>query len=136
VALQAAIDLARELYPDAVLRSISGVYNCGGMVVACRRVSVDPADAVSALRADGYRELHGPHEVELGDVVVYHDDNNNPVHLGVVMSKPTLQVAGGAAPPIEVLSKWGADGEYLHEMRYVPVYLGHPAQFWTDRRLP
>jgi hypothetical protein len=33
-----------------------------------------------------------------------------------------------------VVSKWGADGEYEHDVTDVPKLLGAPAEYWTDRK--
>jgi hypothetical protein len=134
-ALQAAIDLAKDICPDAIFRSITNTYNCMGMIVASRRVWVDPEHAVKILTDDGYRRLSGPHEAERGDVVLYHNDKGEPVHIGIVMGK-NLVLPGEQKDPLTVLSKWGGDGEYIHELSDVPGYLGHPAQYWTDRRKP
>ncbi|MGH7173459.1 MAG: DUF7689 domain-containing protein [Gemmataceae bacterium] len=132
-ALKAAVELAHALVPDAILRSITATYNCVGMVVACRRTWVDPADLVRVLREDGYRKLKGPEESDVGDVVIYHDDNGEPCHVGLVLRK-NLLLAGGQEDLLTVLSKWGADGEYIHGASRVPVFLGTPAEYWTDRR--
>jgi len=133
VALQAAIDIAREICPDAVFRSITGTYNCVGMVVATRRVWVDPEHIVRILTDDGYKKLERAEDAERGDVVIYHDDQGHACHVGLVMSK-NIVVPGENGDVLTVLSKWGADGEYVHEMSKVPGYLGHPAEYWTDRR--
>jgi hypothetical protein len=132
-ALKAAIELARGIVPEAILRSITATYNCVGMVVANRRTWVDPADLVRVLRDDGYRKLNGPEEGDVGDVVIYHDDNGIPCHVGLVVRK-NLLLAGGQEELLTVLSKWGADGEYIHGASRVPIYLGTPAEYWTDRR--
>lgn len=133
VALQAAMALAKEICPDAIFRSITNTYNCVGMVVAARRVWVDPEHAVKILTDDGYRKLSGPEEVEYGDVVIYHNARGQPVHIGIVLRK-NLAIAGDKKDLLTILSKWGGDGEYIHEVSKVPGYLGHPAEYWTDRR--
>lgn len=129
------MELAHGIIPDAVFRSITATYNCVGMVVASRRTWVDPADLVRVLRDDGYRKLNGPEESDVGDVVIYHDDNDAPCQVGLVVRK-NLFVAGEGEELLTVLSKWGADGEYIHGASRVPVYLGPPAEYWTDRRTP
>jgi hypothetical protein len=45
-----------------------------------------------------------------------------------------ILVPGDDRDLLTVLSKWGADGEYVHSSLELPSYLGTPAQFWTDRR--
>jgi hypothetical protein len=105
------------------------------MVVADRRTWVDPGELIHVLRDDGYRTLNGPEESEVGDVVIYHDDNGVPCHVGLVLRK-NLLLAGEPEELLTVLSKWGADGEYIRGASRVPVYLGTPAEYWTDRRTP
>ncbi len=36
--------------------------------------------------------------------------------------------------PLTVLSKWGGEGEYMHDMSDVPELFGTPAEFWTHRK--
>lgn len=134
VARKAAVDLILELFPEARLRSITATYNCVGLVVASRRTWVDPKHLVKILTDDGYRQLSRPEEAEAGDVVVYHDPDGEPYHVGIVVAK-NLAVAGESRDFLTVLSKWGADGEYLHDLTKLPLLLGRPAQYWTDRRL-
>lgn len=135
VSLRAAVDLVKELWPNAIFRSISNTYNCGGLAFACRRVWVSPEVFVQILQADGYRRLKGPEESEAGDVVIYHGPDNEPCHVGLVVRKNLLP-AGATGDLLTVLSKWGGDGEYVHQASEVPGYLGKPAQYWTDRRAP
>ena len=33
-----------------------------------------------------------------------------------------------------VVSQWGADGEYLHNVDDVPYWLGKPKEFWSERK--
>jgi hypothetical protein len=132
-ALDASAALFRGLFPDAVLRSLTATYNCVGMIVASRRTWVDPEDLIRVLQEDGYRKLAGAVEAEAGDVVVYQDLQGEVCHAGLVVWKNVL-VAGQQGDLLTVLSKWGADGEYIHGMTRLPTLLGTPSQFWTDRR--
>jgi hypothetical protein len=133
VALRAAVDLMRELFPEARLRSITSTYNCVGLVVASRRTWVDPEHVVKILADDGYRQLQRPEEAEAGDVVVYHDPDGEPCHVVIVVAK-NLTIPGQSRDLLTVLSKWAADGEYVHDLTNLPLLLGQPAQDWTDRR--
>jgi hypothetical protein len=134
-ALKAAVDLMRELFPEAQLRSISSTYNCVGLVVATRRVWVDPEHLVRTLQDDGYRELQRAEDTQFGDIVVYHDVDGEPCHTGIVLRK-NHAMEGQNRDLLTVVSKCGADGEYVHSATQLPALLGRPAQFWTDRRLP
>jgi hypothetical protein len=131
--LRAALDVIRKAAPDAILRSISATYNCVGMVVAARRVWVDPEDLARILTDDGYLRLPGADEADHGDVVIYHDDEGEPCHVGLVVKRNIL-TGDPHEDLLTVLSKWGAGGEYVHGASKVPAYLGKPAEFWTDRR--
>jgi hypothetical protein len=72
-------------------------------------------------------------DADSGDVVVYHDPDGEPCHVAVVVRK-NLAVAGENGDLLTVLSKWGADEEYVHEVTRLPFLLGRPAQSGTDRR--
>jgi hypothetical protein len=136
VALKGAIELWDELLPNARFRSISAIYNCVGMVVAHRRSWAFPSDLHKVFRDDGFRRLGGPHESEIGDVVVYADDKGDVCHVGIVVSKNLVTDPQNPGDPLKVLSKWGAMGEYVHDMSYVPELLGKAIEFWTDRKGP
>jgi hypothetical protein len=132
-ALRAAVDLMHELFPKAQLRSITSTYNCVGLVLATRRVWVDPEHLIKILNDDGYRQLQRPEDTEFGDIVIYHDEDGEPCHVGIVLRK-NLAIEGENRDLLTVVSKWGADGEYVHEATKLPSLLGRPAQYWTDRR--
>jgi hypothetical protein len=134
-ALRASVEMLRSLFPDAIFRSITATYNCVGMVVASRRTWIDPEHLIRVLNEDGYRKLTRPEETDVGDVVIYQDDSGVPCHVAVVVRKNIL-LEGGPKELLTVLSKWGADGEYIHAASSVPALLGKPAAYWTDRRTP
>ncbi len=69
------MDILKQRHPNALLRSITATYNCLGLIVASRRVWVDPDHLLTILIQDGYRRLRGPEETEVGDVVVYRDES-------------------------------------------------------------
>jgi hypothetical protein len=66
-------------------------------------------------------------------MVVYHDPNGVPCHVGIVMTK-NLAVPGESRDLLTVLNKRGADGEYVHDLTKLLLLLGRPAPYWTDRR--
>jgi hypothetical protein len=134
-ALQASVELFQRLFPEARLRSLTAIYNCIGLIVASRRTWVDPEDLIRVLREDGYWRLNKAEEAEPGDVVAYHDEHGEVCHAAIIVQK-NLLVSTEQRDLFTVLSKWGADGEYVHEMTRLPAYLGKPSQFWTDRREP
>lgn len=129
----AAVELIKQLFPSAKFRSISALYNCVGHVFGGRRTCIDPSHLPQILYEDDYRKLSGDIELHEGDIVVYRDERNEPTHVGVVFSKEP-DVAS-ATWRVTVLSKWGADAEYLHGLLDVPTLYGSP-EFWSERKQP
>lgn len=125
----------KELYerrPTVRARSLTGVYNCMGMVFAARRTCIEPDYLRMILEDDEYHRLSGPDRAEQGDVVVYRDAAGDVAHVGLV-----AQVNVSLSPPtrqISVLSQWGAYGEYFHRVDDVPQQLGTPVEYWSDRK--
>jgi len=134
LALQASTELWKEHRPEARLRSLTAVYNCIGLVFASRRTWVDTSEVEWILQEDEYRELRNDADAQSGDIVVYRSLHDGSVtHAGIIVRlEPDVEKA---VRHIYVLSKWGADGEYLHRVEDVPELLGSPAEFWTDRRI-
>src|SRR5437879_8968690 len=83
----ASVDLWKRERPNARLRSITGTYNCIGLIVASRRTWVDPGDLLRVLKEDGYRKLPGEAEAEFGDIVVHRDHAGEVCHAGIVIRK-------------------------------------------------
>ena len=125
--------LWKQQRPQAMLRSMTGTYNCVGMVVASRRTWVDTDDLLRILREDGYRLLANEAETEKGDVVVYRDQKGDVSHVGIVVRKNPYNPEN-PKDVLVVLSKWGAEGEYEHDASYVPLLCGKPVEYWTDRK--
>jgi len=115
------------------LRSITATYNCIGLVVASRRTWVDTGVLIAILQDDGFRQLPGAEFAKVGDLVIYRDAAGDVCQVGVIIEK-RLVVPGSQRDPLWVLSKWGANGEYLHDVTDVPELLGHPVEYWTDRK--
>ena len=131
--MQAKIDVHENFAKrvGAQIRSISGVYNCVGMVFATRRVHIDDQQVRMILEEDGYREIE---EAEAkGDDIVVYTLSSEVIHVGRIF---------GNAPPDEygeieriVLSKWGEDGEYFHKIKDLPEALQFDDwEIWTERR--
>ncbi len=127
---------AVEMHKDrstARLRSMTAVYNCMGMVFATRRTWIDTQYLERILVEDGYSRLSGVGEAITGDVVVYRR-KSEVSHVGLIIAVEP-RIADGSRE-ILVLSKWGAVGEYIHPVNDVPVLLGDPVEYWSERRLP
>jgi cell wall-associated NlpC family hydrolase len=104
-----------------------------GLVFASRRTWIDPEHLYQILADDEYQQLGGVAEAQPGDVVVYRGSDGQPSHVGIIWER-NLIVPGQQEDPVKVLSQWGADGEYLHDLSDVPLLLGTATEFWTDRR--
>jgi len=130
--LRAAEEIWRKALPSAELRSSTATYNCVGMVFACRRTWVAPEELELILGDDGHRRVVDRNAVKAGDVVVYKDSDNKPLHIAVVLeARADVRMA---STELTVLSKWGADGEYLHRELDVPPDYGTTTEYWTERK--
>jgi len=114
----------------AVLMSETSVYNCMGMVFASRRTSIGIKDWLeNILREDKYRKLDGIQDIHLGDIIVYRKGEEYS-HVAVLIEKNMTVTSNEYI----VLSQWGKDGEWKHNMNDVPFMLGRPSEYWTHRR--
>lgn len=132
VQVRAIVQDWQQRRPCARLRSISGIYNCLGMVFASRRTFIDDMTLLRAIFLhDGYRQVGPPPEAVTGDVVVYRNHaSKEPTHVGIIMVEPNVSTA---AFDVTVLSKWGHYGEYLHPLDCVPDAYGAVSEYWTER---
>ncbi len=121
----------REWHPNAIVRSLSAYpYNCVGLIFASRRAWIEIDHIYAILRGDGYRLIYR-HEVMAGDLVLYKRDNS-PTHVGVIVAACQVHPTSKDLN-IQVLSKWGKFGEFLHFVEDVPELFGSPSEFWTER---
>ena len=104
-----------------------------GLLFASRRTWIDPESLGMILAEDEYRQLGGLHEAYVGDIVVYRDSEGDVAHVAVIIElEPVIQTASWK---VTVISKWGADGEYVHPLDELPDRLGSATEYWADRRL-
>ncbi len=128
--MRAATEMWQQRHPKIRLRAATSAYNCMGLVFANRRTCIDPDQWEVIRDDDGYRQLDPKEEPLPGDVVLYLD-NHGLSHVGVITKvEPILKSADWC---IEVISQWGSDGEFIHEMSDVPAMLGIPKEIWTER---
>jgi hypothetical protein len=104
------------------------------MAFANRRTCIEPEHVSMILQDDGYALVGAEAAVMPGDVVVYESEASpgEISHVAVVISNHANLEDGSSR--IRVVSQWGSDGEYLHDYRDVPPWLGKPARFYTERR--
>ena len=129
---RSAIEIFKNSNPDAKLRSLSSVYNCVGHIFAARRTHVDSDQLPMILKKDGYSRVDDIQRLWVGDIVIYENAAGEPTHVGQVIEiQSGLQ---GAGRKVVILSKWGTYGEYVHEVSDVPLMLGSPKTYWSERR--
>jgi hypothetical protein len=98
-----------------------------GLVFAARRAHIEVEELPRILWADGYRRLASWEQVMPGDLAIYCRDQEYQ-HVGVVIQTNPLFPLGD-----QILSKWGMDGEYIHQVADVPEIFGACQEFWTMR---
>lgn len=130
--LKVAEELVLKHHNTAVTRSLTGSYNCMGMVFATRRTWVDTNQLSIILEDDDYRKLTSMEDVIEGDVIIYKGEEGQVTHVGLVSSVVPNLIEGSKT--INVMSQWGHDGEYFHRIDDVNPLLGVPAEAWTDRK--
>ena len=118
-------------HSSAKLRSASSTYNCMGMIFASRRSWIETDHLNLIFTDDDYTKLSSFIYAELGDIVVYYNDEN-AVHVAIII-EITLDASIGQRN-FRVLSQWGLACEWLHDIDDVPQELGIPKEVWTDRR--
>src|SRR6266849_5824649 len=121
---RSAAEMFKRERENAKLRSSTSVYNCVGQVFASRRTWVEIDHLPSILERDGYKRFNERKNLWVGDIVVYENAGGEMTHIGLVVEKRPDVAHGGHQ--IYVLSKWGQNGEYLHELEDVPPLLGNP----------
>lgn len=130
--LRAAKEMHENSHSTVHARSLTGVYNCMGMVFAARRTCIDTDELPMIFNDDEYKRLDSLNDVMKGDVVVYRDDTKHVSHVGLVFDvRPDIKEG---TPDITVLSQWGRNGEYFHRVDDVHPFLGTPVEYRTDRR--
>jgi hypothetical protein len=127
-----AVTMFKTDHGNAKLRSSSSTYNCVGHVFAARRTWVESDHLPAILERDGYSRLDESQKLWVGDIVVYENEHGEITHVGQVVEIEKKLEDGGRK--VTILSKWGVYGEYLHDLLDVPLRLGSPKAFWTERR--
>lgn len=136
--LVAKRELDKQTNPGAMFRRSSGTYNCMGMLFASRRTCVDINQLDLVLEHDGYRKLGSSAQAKVGDLVVYRNALGTRTHVGQITEiNIEAEKSSGAqatlAVLIQVISKWGEHGEYLHAEGDVSAWIGKPSEYWSDR---
>jgi hypothetical protein len=113
------------------LRSLRSTYNCVGMVFANRRTFIEPEQIPMILQDDEYTEVVES-DLMPGDVVLYRDARTEDIkHVGLVLASEGMF----ETKKIRVLSQFGRDGEYVHEVNDVPNFYGETVvKFYSERR--
>lgn len=129
--MQVHVEKMLDLAGDASLRSAASTYNCLGMIFASRRTLVYVKELGKIFREDDYEKVRRLSDVQVGDVAVYTREGE-PKHVGVVVDVDPSLLGGDSS--IKIMSQWGRNGEYLHDVDDVPEGLGSVGSYYTDRR--
>ena len=129
--MEAAKESALTHHSSTIVRSLSSLCNCVGMVFAPGRTWVNPDHLRMIFDDDGYRQVTEEADPTPGDVAVYRDDERTVTHVGLVVEVQTN--IRDASRTIMVLSQWGRHSEYFHRVDDVSPYLGKHSEYWTDR---
>ena len=115
---------------------------------ARRAAHLVDAEIESILRGNSYALKHqirrssfrlGQVDVEVGDIAVYReyydaDEAWHIRHSGIVVAVKRMG-EDGSVEDIEVHSKFGDLGEYIHPFRSVPPVYGDLVEIWSDRNV-
>jgi hypothetical protein len=114
------------------LRSLRSTYNCVGMVFANRRTFIEPEEIPMILQDDEYAEIVRTDDLMPGDVVLYKDPKTDDIkHVGLVLAAEVMF----ETKRIRVLSQFGRDGEYVHDLDDVPNFYGNMVvKFYSEKR--
>jgi hypothetical protein len=134
IKMEASVKIWKESHPNAYLRSATAVYNCMGLVFATRRTWIDTDQIFKILKEDDYYAVGEPPEACEGDLVIYRrKPKGNVSHVGIILKlNPEVKTASWE---ITVLSKWGPEGEYIHNIDDIPEVYGRHVEYWSERRL-
>ena len=127
-----AVEMFKGEHGNARLRSSSSTYNCVGHLFAARRTWIESDHLTTILERDGYALVKDQQKLWVGDIVVYENPQGEITHVGQVVEIQQNLLDGSRT--LIILSKWGVYGEYLHELSDVPLRLGVPKTFWSERR--
>jgi len=123
----------QKSFPNIKRRSLDPSYNCMGMVFAFRRAWVEPKHISRLLAEDEYYEVCRIDTVP-GDLIAYYVDKDRQTltHIGIIVAKRgDIEKADWN---IQVLSKWGLYGEYLHDEGDVPNHFGNLRIYYSERK--
>jgi hypothetical protein len=119
--------------PSVKLRSATGTYSCVGLIFASRRTWIDIDHIDWILAGDEYYKVEDERLIMPGDLILYRNGRREPTHIGVVIErKPRVETATWVTV---VLSQWGHDGEYIHDINDVHEFLGLPAEYYSERKV-
>jgi hypothetical protein len=102
------------------------------MVFANRRTFIEPEEIPTILQDDEYIEVGRDADIMPGDIVVYKNPvTDDIIHVGVVQAAEVMF----EMKKIRVLSQFGRDGEYIHDVHDVPDVYGRPVlKFYIESR--
>lgn len=130
--LKKALEICSERFPNMVIRSVTAIYNCVGMVFATRRTWIEPEYVPIFLGDDEYHMLPSIEDAEIGDVAIYKEESDEIKHVGVIIEKTENLIEGSM--DFRILSKWGPWAEFIHQPNEIFDSWGQLTEIWTDRK--
>jgi len=133
LAARAAIEAA---CPQARMRTLDSRYNCMGLLFASRRTWIDPDQFFLIAEDDALRQLPRDTAPLPGDIAAYFAGGGPHAELIHVALVVGWTGPGHSTVDPELLSQFGADGEYFHHPSEIPSFLARPpltVVYYTDR---
>lgn len=132
--MEAAVAMIHAEVASACERARESTYNCLGMVFASRRTAIEPEHFELIASDDGYSPIVDDALAKVGDIVAYNTTDGVLLHTALIVD--VARNVREAKIMIRVLSQFGYDGEYEHDVDDVPAYfkeLGFTRTIWTER---
>jgi hypothetical protein len=123
--MKSAYQIHKQGHLSLEVRSLRSEYNCVGLIFGSRRTVIDIEHVNKIFEHDGYKKIDFS-KGEQGDIVLY-EDTSGPVHVGVLWSHHPI------SQEWIVLSQWGSDGEYFHQINDTREDWRHKVTLWTER---
>lgn len=123
--MKSAYQIHKGKYLSLEVRSLRSEYNCVGLVFGSRRAAIDIEHVMRIFEHDGYKRVEAA-SGDRGDIVLYEDDAG-PAHVGILWNRHPVSNAW------IVLSQWGSDGEYFHQLHDIREDWRHRVTIWTER---
>ena len=100
------------------------VYDCHGFTFKSKKMRISNDDVDKIVKDQGWKPA-GDGKHKKGDIIIYRDKAGKVTHSGIV------EEVGADGNVAKVSSKWGASGEYVHDVKDVPSSYGTKTEVRT-----